>query len=73
MAKLKRPNPQVLRIFLETVGWMLLVAIIPSTIYAFKYSAVVGLRAFLIFFVVIVGSLVYAFWAALFPKNSQND
>jgi hypothetical protein len=70
--KLSQPNPQAVRVLAKTECWLLLIALIPSSIYAYTTDLLAGLRVFAVFFVVITPALIWAFWAHLYPKQAPH-
>ena len=73
MSLFSRFNKQVFRIFLKTNGWLLLFALFPAAVYAYTESIWAGLQVFLLFAIVSTLSLIWAFWAALFPKDNGDS
>ena len=73
MSLLSRFNKQVFRIFLQTNGWLLLLALLPAGVYAYTESIWVGIKVFFVFAVVSTVSMLWAFWAVLFPKVSSDS
>jgi len=71
--KLSKPNPHGVRILVKTECWVLLMALIPSGIYAYTSGFWVGLRVFGVFFVVITPTLIWAFWSYFYPKKISHD
>ena len=73
MALLSGLNKPVLRVFLQTEGWLLFFALFPAVIYSYTHSIWVGVNIFLGFALVITLALLWAFWGALFPKQADGS
>ena len=73
MALMSRLNKKFLTVFLQTEAWLLLVALFPSVMYGYTHSPWVGLKVFLAIASVITLGLLWAFWAALFPKETSGS
>ena len=63
-----RFNKLAFLVFARTTGWTLLITIFPAAVYTFTHSLWMGVKIFLLFGAVITAALLWAFWAAIFPK-----
>ena len=66
-------DKRAFHIFARTTGWMLLIALFPAAIYTFTHSLWMGVKIFLLFAAVITAALLWAFWAAIFPRDSGDS
>jgi len=68
MTLFSKLNKQVALIFLRTLAWLLLFALLPAVVYGYTESPWVGFKVFLVIGAVAALGLLWGFWGALFPK-----
>ena len=70
MFKFRAPHRPALKIFLQTEGYLALVALLPGVVYTVKDDLLTGFLAFLVCFLVPLPFMVHAFWGYLYPKTA---
>lgn len=69
MSKWSRFSKPAFRVFLRTIGWMLLFALLPATLYTYTNSVWTGVKVFLASSLITTLGLLWAFLGTLFPDD----